>query len=339
MDINNLLQTEEGDHSVASINLRWWRVVALVSAIVVVLAVLVLVFVYRAPDDAPTEPQYFTVSEGESIASVTRRLENQRYVRNATVLQTLLRFGYNSNIIAGAYYLEPGDGGLQLARRLAGGEYGRSAQTITIPEGWTNAQIATRLNARLAEDFDSEEFERLASGLEGYLFPDTYTFFPTVTETAVIIEMEENFERRIEPLESQIASSSYSLRDIITMASLIEGEAISEEDRRMVADILWRRLEAGMRLQVDTVFRYINGKNTYELTKDDLQIDSPYNVYRYSGLPPGPISNPGLDSIRATLNPLENEYWFYLTDDEGVFHYAQTLDQHLVNQRRYLNPD
>jgi len=171
---------------------------------------------------------------------------------------------------------------------------------------------------------------------EGYLFPDTYIFPAGATEEDVIKEMEENFAKRILPLQTQIRDFKRPLKDVLIMASLVEGEVRTTETRRQVSGILWKRLQLGMPLQVDAVFPYIIGKNTFEVTTDDLKIDSPYNTYLYVGLPPGPINNPGLDAITAAITPTPSNFLYYLTDLAGQIHYAATHAEHLINRAKYL---
>jgi UPF0755 protein len=120
------------------------------------------------------------------------------------------------------------------------------------------------------------------------------------------------------------------------MASLVEEEARTLETRRTIAGILWKRLKLGMPLQVDAVFPYIIGKNTYELSIGDLALDSPYNTYKYAGLPPAPITNPGLDAMLAAVTPTDSPYLYYLSDRNGKMHYARTHDGHLANKAAYL---
>ena len=147
--------------------------------------------------------------------------------------------------------------------------------------------------------------------------------------------MEDNFEAKINSL-SAFATTTRSKEDIIIMASILENETRTPEDRRIVSGILWKRLKLGMPLQVDASFVYVNGKNTYELTANDLKIDSPYNTYKYQGLPPGPIGNPGLDSILAALNPTTTKYLYFLSSLDGKMYYAQTFEQHKKNRELYL---
>src|SRR3989338_8316927 len=120
------------------------------------------------------------------------------------------------------------------------------------------------------------------------------------------------------------------------MASLLEEEVKSTEDRKLVAGILWKRLSLNMGLNVDAALTYVLGKTSHELTQEDLKYDSPYNTYRYRGLPPGPISNSGLDAILAALRPTSSQYLYYLTDKDGSVHYAKNLEEHKINKFRYL---
>ena len=121
------------------------------------------------------------------------------------------------------------------------------------------------------------------------------------------------------------------------MASILEKEAQNFEDRQKVASILWKRIAIGMPLQVDATLDYILDKNTYELTLTDLATSSPYNTYKYRGLPPKPIASPGMESIKAAISPTPTKYLYYLTDRDGKFYFAQTFEQHLVNKTKYIN--
>jgi UPF0755 protein len=148
--------------------------------------------------------------------------------------------------------------------------------------------------------------------------------------------LSDNFEKQILSVDFDKSLTSKKLDEIITMASIIEGEAVKDEDRRLITDILWRRIEIGMPLQVDTTFMYINGKSSSELTKADLKINSPYNTYVNKGLPPGPISNPGIEAINAVIFPTANKYLYYLSDKNGDMHYAETFAEHIRNKEKYL---
>ena len=143
--------------------------------------------------------------------------------------------------------------------------------------------------------------------------------------------------RRQHLLLSGIQASGHSLSDIVIMASLVEKEARTDVNRRIVAGVLWNRLALGMPLQVDAVFGYIFDRDTYSPSFEDLKVDSPYNTYTHKGLPPGPISNPGLESIYAALYPTKTNYLYYLTGKDTLMHYARTYAEHVANQTKYLH--
>ncbi len=206
---------------------------------------------------------------------------------------------------------------------------------VTIPEGWRREQIAERLietfglTNETADSFYSE-FLKLTQTKEGYLFPDTYLLPKDATPSAVASLMEKTFAKR--------AGSDVTRSEVI-MASIIERETKTDEERPIVAGILWKRFRAGWPLQADATLQFLVGTEGDWwpiLTKEDLEIDSYYNTYKYTALPPGPIANPGLSSIKAAANPEDSAYWFYLHDEEGQIYYAETLEEHNLNIARYL---
>lgn len=276
------------------------------------------------------------IPAGSDAETIAKLLTEKQIIKSpyAFIFWTKVS-GSEKKLFAGDYFFDhPISLGKVLAR-LKRGIYGLSPTKVTIYEGTSNLEIANLL-ARYFRDFDKEKFIEETKDLEGYLFPDTYYFLPSVTASEAIFLMNKNFSGKISELGEEISKSSLSLHEIITMASLIEEEASREKDRRLISGVLWNRLRLGIPLQVDATFRYINGKNTYQLTLDDLKIDSPYNTYLYKGLPPGPITNPGLDAIEAALNPIESKYLFYLADRRGNTYFAKTFEEHKRNRVRYL---
>lgn len=157
-----------------------------------------------------------------------------------------------------------------------------------------------------------------------------------VTETEIVQTLTSMFGERTKSLAPLFAQSPHTKSDNIIMASIIEGEARTDAERPLVAGILWKRLAKGMPLQVDATFAYTLGKSSDELTIADLRKDSPYNTYTRKGLPPTPIDNPGLPSIKAVLEPQVSDYWYYLHDAHGTIHYARTYEEHLQNKKLYL---
>lgn len=206
---------------------------------------------------------------------------------------------------------------------------------VTIPEGLNVSQIGEILEK--AGLFPKSDFESAARKEEGFLFPDTYRFYKNSNPGQVIARMRENFDKKIIPeILIEIKDQNKTLSDIIVMASLLEEEAKGAEDRKLVAGILWKRLKVGIGLQVDATLTYILGKASSELTEDDLKIDSLYNTYRYRGLPPAPISNPGMEAILAAMRPAASPYFYYLSDKDGKIHYARDFEEHKLNKFKYI---
>ena len=205
---------------------------------------------------------------------------------------------------------------------------------IRIREGWTNYEIALYLEREWLAKKD--EFLKAAERLEGYLFPDTYQVFENVSSQELLALMRETFDKKVAPLQEAMAQKNISLKDMVIMASLVEKESAGDEDRAIIAGILWKRLANDRPLQVDATLSYLTGKESKELTTYDLQIDSPYNTYRNQGLPAGPSGNPGFEAMKAAVFPQESPYWFYLHDKEGTPHYAVIFEEHIANKEKYL---
>jgi UPF0755 protein len=292
----------------------------------------------KAPQNFPVDT-IVSIPQGETLSGVAYNLSKQGALQSMFVFKSLfVIFGGTKGLKAGDYYLDHAQNAVTLAWRMTHSDYNLQNIKVTIPEGWTSFEIS----AFIAKDkrfshFSAKEFIKIAAPYEGYLFPDTYLLLPNVTAQNVLETMLSNYKERIASLSGQIMVFGRPIKDIITMASIIEEEARTDESRRTIAGILWKRFDEGMPLQVDAAFAFVNGKKaSSDLTLDDLKIDSPYNTYVYKGLPPGPISNPGLGAISATINPIKTKYYFYLSDKQGNMHYAATHDQHVENKFTYL---
>lgn len=280
--------------------------------------------------------QKFTISSGMTIDEAGQYLKDNNVIRSKAVFKSLVYImGGKSGVIAGSYFIEKPVSVIRIAVMVTTNGYGIKMYKVTIPEGFSNHQIAEVLSKNL-DNFDKEKFLKLAKDKEGYLFPDSYFFEPESSPEKIIQMMNDNYNEKIKMMNLNITFFKKTVKEVVTMASILEKEARTENTRRMIADILWRRLEVGMPLQVDASFLYLLGKGSSELTLDDMKIDSPYNTYLYKGLPPGPIANPGLASIMAATKPLKNKYWFYLSDKDGNMHYAVTFEEHKLNKERYL---
>ncbi len=276
------------------------------------------------------------VESGQSVQSVARELYNNGIISSPFWLTNLVIFmGGEHKVVAGYYLFQHSNSLFEVARRINQGDYGIVTIKVTLPEGVSVKEMANIYKNRF-NLFDKEEFLNLATDKEGYLFPETYFFIPTVPPAEVISMMRNTFDQKINTLSGAVASSTHSVDEIITMASILEGEAKTSADRKIVAGILWKRITDGTPLQVDATFKYINGKSSAELTAADLKINSPYNTYRHRGLPPTPISNPGLDTITAALYPTDTPFYYFISDKSGNMHYATTLKEHIANVKKYL---
>ncbi|TAL49019.1 endolytic transglycosylase MltG [Patescibacteria group bacterium] len=274
------------------------------------------------------------VPSGATLSEAAFILNGHAVIRSVFWLKaSAYLLGGVRSIQAGDYYFEKPISVFGVAYRLTHARYGLKPIRITIPEGLNVFQIAELLSPKLPF-FDGKSF--VGDAPEGYLFPDTYFFLPNADEDHVVLQVKGNFDIQIKDLLDEIATSGRKLEDVIVMASLIEEETKTARDRRIVSGILWKRLEKKIPLQVDATFAYVNGKNTYTLTRDDLDIDSPYNSYKYAGLPPTPIANPGIDSIRAAIAPEKTDYLYFLSDKRGNIYYAKDFEEHQKNRELYL---
>lgn len=313
---------------------RLWKVWA-VSFVLAVIIVAGYRFAFSPPGNFPVG-SVVNITQGVSVPGVATQLYNAHIIAHPVFLRILLRVtGQSTRVQAGAYLFKTPENLLTVAYRLVTGTYGLPPVRITLFEGETARDDA----ARVAEAFphiSASDFFSQAQPYEGYLFPDTYLFLPLTDASSIIALMRENFNTKITPLMNDVSASGHSLSDIITLASLVEREARTIANKRIVAGILWNRLALGMPLQVDAVFGYIYGRDTYSPSHADLKVNSPYNTYTNKGLPPGPISNPGLESIDAALYPTKTDYLYYLTGKDNLMHYAVTYAGHQANRRKYL---
>jgi UPF0755 protein len=281
-------------------------------------------------------PYRVTIDSGQSLFSISKEISSDGAIQSKRLFEMLvMTFGSDSQISAGEYYFEKPVSVVEVAMRIAGRSFGIEKKKVTFPEGFSNKEMASRLGSSI-ENFDTELFLSLTKDQQGYLFPDTYGFFPGVTPDVVVLVLKKNFQKKIQPLQKDITISGRSLSDIVIMASIIEKEASGASDRSIVSGILWNRINAGIPLQVDAPFLYLFGKESSELTKTDLATKSPYNTYVYKGLTPTPINNPGIAAISAAIYPEVSSYFYYLHDKNGNIYYAKTYTEHKQNIKKYL---
>lgn len=296
------------------------------------------------------------IEKGSGVKKIAAVLQEEGMIRSPFAFGfRAKRLGAETELQAGAFLLKSSMSVDEIIQALRTGSTEEGA--VTIPEGFTVKDIDALLTEKqlikagaLIEcartcDFSSYGFLPSVQGLaprggrlEGYLYPDTYFVAVDGFEPKDFLDrLLKTFESRIiEPHLKDIAKSKRSLHELVTMASLIEEETRTQDERPIVSGILWKRFDANTGLGVDAAVRYIVEKQTEPLTTKDLEIDSPYNLRKYRGLPPGPISTFSVGSFEAALKPKESTYWYYLHGKDGVIHYAETNDQHNENKYKYL---
>ena len=287
------------------------------------------------PPPLPHE-QIVEITQGMSAPQIAQKLSDKHIIAHPFFLRLALRVLKGSgDVQAGAYRFDTPQDLVVVTYRLLRGAYGLPPTRITFIEGVTVREAAAQVAAALP-GVSIADVMKEALPYEGYLFPDTYFFTPSATAASITAMMRSNFNTKIAPFIDDISASNHSLSDIVIVASLVEKEARTSANRRIVAGILWNRLALGMPLQVDAVFGYIFNRDTYSPSAADLQVDSPYNTYKHTGLPPTPIDNPGVDALDAAIHPTKTNYLYYLTGKDDQMHYATTYAGHQFNQRKYL---
>lgn len=275
------------------------------------------------------------IEKGESIKSVSQDLKNKNLIRSKTLFNLSVQLSRKSTIASGEYLFDKPVSVFSVAKRIRNANYGLPTTLVTLTEGMTNKEMAETLSAKFPK-ISKEEFTQRTNSLEGFLFPDTYKFNSNVTVDEVVQALRVNFEKKIRSAGEIMRSSKYSLEQIIIMASIVEAESTAD-GRQEVANILWKRYEMNMPLQVDAPFVYTIGKGTADLTIDDLKSDSLYNTYTRTGLTPTAIGNPGLDSIVAAANPQPTQNLYFLTGRDGKMYYAKSFEGHKQNRALYLD--
>lgn len=282
-----------------------------------------------------SEPVSLIVEKGMSVKEVGQNLKDLGVIKSKTTFNVLIQISDQKTIGAGLYVFDKPQNIFRIAERMKNSEYGVLPKIITLTEGMTVAEMADFLEQSL-ENFVGDDFLEIAAEKEGYLFPDTYKFSAGADAEEVFETLADNFEQKIDSIKEEIEKSPYSLEEIVIMASIVEKEATADT-RIEVANILWKRIEIDLALQVDAPFVYVIGKGTFDLTLDDLRNDHEYNTYTRKGLIPGPISNPGLESILAAANPQPTKNLYFLTGRDGGMYFAQTFEGHKRNRALYLD--
>lgn len=299
----------------------------------------------RPVSNVNAEPVIIVVKKGQATGETAEALKKAGLIRSPLVFKLWVRQqGLGTKMQAGTFKLSPSMSLPEIGREMT---QGTLDVWVTLKEGSRREEMAEAIEKAYKEQgitFDKQQFLALTANKEGYLFPDTYLMAVEATPAQLVSMLENTLMKKIEgEILTEIGKSGRSLQEVMIMASLVEREARGYEDRQKVAGILWKRLQNDWLLQVDATLQYALG---YDRNKETWwpvptgahkSIASPYNTYQNAGLPPTPISNPSLSSIKATVFPVETDYWFYISDRTGqTMHYAATLAEHNSNIDRYL---
>jgi len=281
----------------------------------------------------------FVIKQGESLDTIANNLANEGLIRNKIVFYLIVKkLGIERKIQAGDFRISENMNASEVATNLT---HGTIDIWLTLIEGMRKEEMAQVISKNL----DIPEIEIIKSTDEGYIFPDTYLVPKTATMETILSIIKNNLNNKFdEKLHTQAKNKKLTEKQVLILASLVEREARQASTREKVAGIILKRYLADWPLQIDATVQYALGYQPNEkswwkkdLTNEDKEIDSPYNTYKNKGLPPEPICNPSLSSIKAILNADENTpYWYYLTDKNGVMHYAITFEEHENNVNKYL---
>ncbi|MFD1955436.1 endolytic transglycosylase MltG [Paenibacillus thailandensis] len=308
---------------------------------------------------AEGEAKTIEIQPGTSAFQVSDLLEEQGIIRNSFLFKYYLRFeNEGSRFQAGRYELAPGMTKEEIVAKLnAGDTVAEETIRFTIPEGYTVLQIADKLaeegivnkdkflalagEKRTWGDAEAvrsiPEDDKLHQRLEGYLFPETYEMKKDSTEEDIIERMLTETDRKLAELgedwQAELEERGLTLHQLLTIASLIEREVVVDEERPIVASVIYNRLAKPMPLQIDATVQYLLDKPKERLMESDLKVESPYNTYQVDGLPPGPIASPSIASIEAALHPADTDYFYYVTKKDGsqTHLFARTYEEHLDN--------
>lgn len=347
--------------------------IILAIALVLILIISISVFTYQFEINSSSGKSNntisFTVNKGMSVMQISQSLYAQGLIKSKFFFELYLKLSHKqAKIQAGDYELSPGQSIKALVSSLGNGKV--SVLKILTKEGETEKEIGQNLEASglfPAQDFlavtgqpmlDYRELKNLALpslpgwstkyaflldkpkyySLEGYLFPDTYLISKNSTPEQAVEKMLNNFDQKLTPeMRQEIQRQGKTVYEIVTMASVVEKEVKSATDMKIVAGIFWRRIANQQALQSDATLSYLLNDQNAAHSGNDLNIDSPYNSYKYRGLPPTPIDNPGLNAIIAAIYPTTTDYNFFLTSNlDGQTKYATTFEEHKKNKALYL---
>jgi len=302
---------------------------------------------FLLPNSFEPSPKFITVSRGQSFSSLADSLAEKGIINSRFTFKLAGRIlGVTQRMRVGKYSFVSGVSNLTILNDIEGGLSAISS-SITLREGVRSRVFARILKRHIG--IDSNRFMQSyrdtsligihphnAKSLEGYLMPDTYSFFWQDDEREIVQRMITEFrEFFVDSLQQRMKQLGYDLNDVVTMASIVEGEAVYDDERPIIAGVYYNRLKRRMRLQADPTVWFVVSDTSRRLTKNSMRVESPYNTYLFYGLPPGPINNPGRQSILAALYPAKHNFIYFVADNNGRHRFAKNYDEHLQNIRLY----
>lgn len=304
-----------------------------IAFLLIIISLTLVSFYFLSPPMANNKTKYSLIIEkGDGVSEIADKLKEKNLIKNTLFFKIFVKAtGKSSRLQAGTYKLSSSENLSSIVNSLSAGK--TEDVTITIPEGLRREEIADTLGSALGEKV-KEEFLTLTKNLEGHLFPDTYFVKRDTDAEEIITKMTDNFEAKFKDI---LVKTNLSKNETITLASIIERETKHDEDRALVSGILYKRIMNNWPLEADATIQYALGFWKKTLTAEDLNLDSPFNTRKNLGLPPSPITNPGLKSLIAAANPINSSYWFYLSDLKGNMHYAKTMEEHEANIVKYID--
>jgi len=298
------------------------------------------------PQGNPYDSVKVTIPKGASLQEVGAHLKDHNVIRNTRSFKLAVKaLGYEKDFPAGRFKLVKAQTNFDIIDQLVNGV--QLNKRVTILEGWTVSTIAKELESKLG--VDAQEFETACKNklllwkwgidgdsFEGYLFPETYQFSDKESSQEIINRMVEEYKKHFtDNFQDRRKKLGMSEKEVITLASIIEGEAIYNRERPLISGVYHNRLERGMRLQADPTIQYIVDGGPRRLLNKDLKIKSPYNTYLNYGLPPGPINNPGIESIKAALFPANTENLYFVARGDGYHTFSQTKKEHNIAKKAF----
>jgi UPF0755 protein len=312
---------------------------------IVVISLLVIIFLGGfllwenglSPANSANKESFAFTIEKPGLKDIASRLEEAGLIKSRIIFFLYTRLlRYENKIQAGNFNLSPSMTGREIAQNLTHGSFDVK---VLVTEGKRATEIAEILKEKIST-YDRSWITELVQN-EGYLFPETYSISKNASIENIIKQMRDAFDQNFAKVNT--INSKLTKSQVVILASIIEREAITNEEKPVIAGILMNRLNAGIPLQVDATIQYAKGKNLLNgkwwepVTIEEYKsVVSDYNTYLHAGLPPGPISNPGLEAIQAAAAPVDTDYLFYLHDKNGQIHYAKTSSEHGANIEKYL---